>query len=39
MLSSWTNLTVYHVNPLHLGVLPINMNTADLSGDAFFDLR
>ena len=33
------NLTSYHVNPLHEGVIPVNMNTADLRGDIFFDLR
>jgi len=33
------NLTLYHVNPLHEGVVPINMDTADIRGDAFFDLR
>lgn len=32
-------LTVYHVNPLHEGVLPLDMDTADVNGDAFFDLR
>jgi len=35
----WQQLTVYHVNPLHQGVLPVNMDTADLHGDMFFDLR
>jgi hypothetical protein len=30
---------VYHVNPLANGALPLNMNTADLRGDAFFLLR
>ena len=34
-----TAITVYHVNPLHEGVLPFDMDTADLAGDAFFDLR
>jgi hypothetical protein len=34
-----TDLTVYHVNPLREGVIPVNMNTADLRGDIFFDLR
>jgi len=33
------DLTVYHVNPLHEGVIPIDMDTADLRGDMFFDLR
>ena len=32
-------LTVYHVNPEIYGAAPINMDTADLAGDAFFDLR
>jgi hypothetical protein len=41
MLAGLTNtdLTVYHVNPLHEGVIPVNMDTADLRGDIFFDLR
>ena len=34
-----TTLELYHVNPLHEGVLPIDMDTADIQGDAFFDLR
>jgi len=33
------NLSLYHVNPLHDGVIPVNMDTADLFGDIFFDLR
>lgn len=32
-------VTVFHVNPLHEGVLPLDMDTADLQGDIFFDLR
>lgn len=32
-------LTVYHVNPLHEGVIPVDMDSADLRGDMFFDLR
>jgi hypothetical protein len=32
-------IEVYHVNPAHYGPTPINMDTADLEGDAFFDLR
>ena len=32
-------LTVFHVNPLHEGVIPVDMDTADLRGDMFFDLR
>jgi len=38
-MTSPLELTVFHVNPLHEGVLPIDMDTADLAGDAFFDLR
>ena len=34
-----TELTVYHVNPLHEGVVPVNMDTADLRGDMFFDFK
>lgn len=33
------NITVYHVNEGSYGAAPINMNTADLNGDMFFDLR
>jgi len=33
------NITVYHVNPASYGAAPINMDTADMAGDAFFDLR
>lgn len=36
---TWRKIAVYHVNPLHEGVLPLNMDTADLNGDMFFDLR
>jgi hypothetical protein len=32
-------ITVYHVNPKTYGAAPINMDIADLAGDAFFDLR
>ena len=45
MLGAWllgvaaVDLTVYHVNPLHEGVIPVDMDTADLRGDIFFDLR
>ena len=35
----WINITVYHVNPYHMGSWPINMNTANVEGDIFFDLR
>ena len=33
------NITVYHVNPAQYGVAPVNMDTGDALGDAFFDLR
>jgi hypothetical protein len=33
------NLTLYHVNPLHEGVIPSDMDTSDLNGDIFFDLK
>eukprot|EP00755_Sulcionema_specki_P014778 Sspe_Gene.57631::Locus_31612_Transcript_2_3_Confidence_0.500_Length_1221::g.57631::m.57631 len=33
------NITVYHVNPRSKGAVPVNMNTADVRGDIFFDLR
>ena len=33
------NITVYHVNEQSYGAVPMDMNTADLNGDMFFDLR
>jgi hypothetical protein len=33
------NISVFHVNPATYGVAPINMNTADLLGDMYFDMR
>jgi hypothetical protein len=33
------DITVYHVNPLSDGVIPINMDTANALGDIFFDFR
>ena len=33
------NITVYHVNEQSYGAVPMDMNTADLHGDMFFDLR
>ena len=33
------NLTLYHVNPLHEGVIPSDMDTSDLNGDIFFYLK
>ena len=33
-----TNITVYHINPLQFGAVPINMDTGDAAGDLFFDL-
>jgi len=35
----WANLTVFHVNPATYGATPINMDTADLLGDMYFDMR
>jgi len=32
------NLTVYHLNPLSAGALPVNMNTGDAQGDLYFYL-
>ena len=34
-----SSFPVYPVHPLHEGVFPLDMDTADLAGDAFFDLR
>lgn len=33
------NITIYHVNSDSFGVAPLNMDVANLPGDAFFDLR
>jgi hypothetical protein len=33
------NLTLYHVNPRNYSLAPVDMNTADLNGDMYFDLR
>ena len=35
----WVNLTVYHVNPYHMGSWPIEMDTANVEGDIYFDVR
>lgn len=32
-------ITVYHVNPGHFPPIPVNMDTADVLGDMFFDMR
>jgi hypothetical protein len=32
------NITVYHVNPRGEGPIPLNMDTADVVGDLFFDM-
>ena len=32
-------VTIYHVNPRSYAPAPVNMNTADLNGDLYFDLR
>lgn len=34
-----TNVTLYHINPLSLGVVPSDQDTGDALGDMFFDLR
>lgn len=36
---SWQDLTVFHVNPISFPSAPINMNTGDVLGDMYFDLR
>lgn len=33
------NVTLYHVNQRNYSVAPRNMNTADVNGDIYFDLR
>ena len=38
-LAQTTNITIFHVNPDVYGSAPINMDIADIRGDAFFDLR
>jgi hypothetical protein len=32
-------ITIYHVNPLSEGVIPLNMDSGDAAGDMFFDFR
>ena len=32
------NLTVFHINPLSFGPVPLNMDVGDAAGDLFFDL-
>ena len=32
------NITVFHVNEHKFGAVPVNMNTADATGDLIFDL-
>jgi len=31
-------LTVWHINPKHLGAVPVNMDSGNIAGDMFFDL-
>eukprot|EP00729_Bicosta_minor_P001393 gene1393-9813_t len=33
------NVTLYHVNEKNYSTAPVNMNTADINGDIYFDLR
>ena len=33
-----TDVVMYHVNPQKFGPVPLNMDTADASGDLFFEL-
>jgi len=33
------DVTIYHVNQATYGTAPLNMDTADLNGDMYFDLR
>ena len=33
------NLTLYHVNERNYSATPLDMNTADINGDMYFDLR
>ena len=37
-MQSFRSFPIYHINPLHLGQMPVNMDVADLRGDIFFDL-
>ena len=34
----FATITAYHINPHHLGALPVDMDIADLRGEIFFDL-
>ena len=38
MVAAFQSYPVYHLNPMHLGQIPVNMDVADLRGDIFFDL-
>lgn len=38
MFPGFHHLTAYHINPHHLGVMPVNMDVADLQGEIFFGL-
>jgi hypothetical protein len=33
-----TNITVYHINPISMGAVPLNMDVGDATGDLFFDM-
>ncbi len=32
------NITVYHINPVSFGAVPLNMDVGDAAGDLFFDI-
>lgn len=36
---AWTTIEVFHINPASYGAAPIDMNTGDVLGDMYFDLR
>jgi hypothetical protein len=39
LTSGWRTITVYHINPAEFGAAPIDMNTGDVLGDMYFDIR
>jgi len=38
-LFAWEDLTIFHVNPISYSSAPVNMDTGDVLGDMYFDLR
>jgi hypothetical protein len=34
-----SSISIFHVNEQNYSAAPVNMNTADINGDIYFDLR